>query len=643
MFNLEFGNSSRELKFLEKVIADREDCLRLDISVSKKFNGYILKQEIENISNCDVNLFETVIKLGNLFFHENLQDDYFYSNENARMFGNLTIPIDYNRENLDDKVNKQFDLDIDTKWDDPEVVSNLINHSPYQPYPAVLFSNYNVNSGLVIGSLSQDSFYHYFDAKHVNGYISVNIHFAFKAIDYRTIKSGETLTSYLYIGEIDCANDINRLFDNYNIALRSFLKDNCGASSVNRRTLIWDSWNDGIYRNVSEDMLVQEAKAAKRYFSNLEWFQLDDGYSKQIESNVDAGAHGLGVYYEENHGIDEKKFPNGLKGYTEKIKEIGLKPAIWVGGFCPIVTQIYRENPDWFIDYSYRINSTQPLDVSKIEAREYMKKAISWFIKDCGFEGLKHDFWSYAFEDSHNLLENKDKSGYEHREWWMSYIRRCLGEGYIQTGCDVSMGNPFIGKYFNNYRFGLDVGAGDWERVVASFFWGVSVLSTHSGDLFVPNCDSLGILPNLNDSDFMFIVNFAIITRSLVEISGRFSKVESDNKRLKVLQRATKYLNNGEDVFFAKYDYRKNGINIPCVVYIKSAFDGCDNADIIRTVALFNSSEQNLKVSFSLGDLDSHFSECKLEDVWNNEILCGNSFDFELKPHESRLFYVKRI
>ena len=34
--------------------------------------------------------------------------------------------------------------------------------------------------------------------------------------------------------------------------------------------------------------------------------------------------------------------------------------------------------------------------------------------------------------------------------------------------------------------------------------------------------------------------------------------VDKNNKRLQVIKRAVSYLNNGEQVYFANYDYRKN-------------------------------------------------------------------------------------
>lgn len=218
-------------------------------------------------------------------------------------------------------------------------------------------------------------------------------------------------------------------------------------------------------------------------------------------------------------------------------------------------------------------------------------------------------------------------------------MRETLKDGYIETGCDLSMGNPFIGKYFNNYRFGLDVGAGRWDNINTCLFWSVAVLSVHTGDLFVPNSDSIGLLPGLNDTDFMFVVNWQIITRTLVEISGRFSCIDANDPRLKVLQRATAYLNNGENVYFAKYDYRKNGENLPEIIYINSAFDSGDES--CKTVAVFNAGEKTKTVSFDCKDIGLSNGEKEVEFVWQNRKKKLNTFSFKLLPHQSVLLKVK--
>lgn len=635
MERIRLMGSDCELAFFHA--SGMEDRYTLD----KAENGYIIRRTVKNISDKTLPLDQLEAELRGLSFGGDPSDDYYYVNENARLFSHLTIPLDYNRENDGAAQNQKYALPVNRQWNDPGVQEGRICSCPYQPFPAILLSNYDSKKGVLCGSLSQEVFYHNFEVGHESGKAYLKIYSSFKDIAYREIKPQEELTDLFYIGETENADDINRIFDGYTKVLRNYLPNNAGADQTNRHTLIWDSWNDGIYRDVSEEMLLREAKAVKKLFPNVEWFQLDDGYSAYCEQNVDLDAHGLGVPYEGEEGVDKIKFPNGLKGYTDKLKEIGVRPAIWIGGFCPVKTKIYQEKPEWFLDYTYRVDWTQPLDVSQPQAREYMCFALDKFISEYGFEGIKHDFWSYAFEDRHNLLKNKDKSGYEYREWWNKQLRERLpADGYLETGCDISMGNPFIGKYFNNYRFGLDIGAGKWNNVKTTVFWAVAILTTHTGDLFIPNSDSIGLLPGLNDKDFMFVVNFQIITRTLVEISGRFSKVEENNPRLQILKRATMYLNNGEDVYFAKYDYRRKGENLPEIIYIRSAFDE-DNTDYI-TVAVFNSGEAVKEIVFTPADVGLKAGAHETEYVWLGEKKNQQEFCFKLQPHESVLLKIKK-
>ena len=634
-FLKELVNNHSVEKFL--INAEEEPALECNFLTEPAMGGVILTRIVKNSSDKPVSLAEIHTRFSNFTFGKSPLLDYFYANENARLYGQMTIPVDFNRTNPNDPENERYGLELDISLADPETICNRICSSPYQPFPAILVSNYETDNGLICGSISQDVFTHSFLLSHKGEGLELTVVSSFKDIAFRTLMPGEALYDRFYLGLSFKAQDINNIFGGYTEELRKLLRDGCGAGKVNRHTMIWDSWNDGVFRDVSEEMLLREARAVKRLFPNVEWFQLDDGYSAYCEKNVDLDAHGIGVPYEGESGVDRKKFPNGLRYYTDMIRKIGLRPAVWIGGLCPVKTKIYREHPEWFIDYGYRLDWTAPLDVSVSEARKYMKYALDTFVDDYGFEGIKHDFWSYAFEDRHDLLRGKEKSGYEYRNIWMKTIRDKIGDGYVQTGCDVSMGNPFIGRYFNNYRFGEDVASGIWERVLTTVFWGVAVLTTQTGDLFVPNSDSIGMLPGLSDRDFMFVVNFQIITRSLVEISGLFSDVDENDSRLKVVQRATAYLNNGENVYFPAFDYRQKGKVFPQIIMIKSAFDG---SPLHRyTVGLFNPFETTKNIALRAEDLGLNVFD--YTDVWSEETGKEQSvYYFSLEPHESKLLYV---
>ena len=612
-----------------------------ELMVQKTTNGYIVKRVFQNCSGQEIHLKELKATIKGICVGKERKKDYFYCNENPRIYGNFTLPVDFDRTN---GVTEQDGIKLDVRFADPDTVGERICASPYQPFPAILISNYDSLLGLVHGSLSQDAFFHNYTVCHDENGVVLNVYSSFKGIAYRIVKPNEILVDEWYVGVTERANDINFVFKEYVDELRKVLT--WEKRSANRKTLVWDSWNDGVYRDVSEELLIAEGKALKELFPSVEWLQLDDGYSAYCHENVDLDAHGLGVVYEGEEGIDYQKFPNGLKGYTDKVKELGLKPAIWVGGFCPVKTKIFREKPEWFIEYTYRVDWTQPLDVSIPEVREYMLSALDKFFVEYGFEGVKHDFWSYAFEDSHDILKNKDKSAYEHRRWWLTEMRKRLPPyGYMEACCDLGLGNPFLGEFFDNYRYGLDVGDGNWEKVKTTMFWGVACMATHTGDLYIPNGDSIGLMRGLSERDFLFLVNYLTATGSMVEFAGLYSKADCDEERKQFLQKATEHIRNGIDAFYIQFDYRRTGRVLPEIIYnTAEQLDFVKDAGVVGRIFLFNAEETEKEIVLTLSALGLKEGEYKLVDIWTGKtVVCTGEYKTIFPVHGSRAFYIERV
>jgi len=337
-----------------------------------------------------------------------------------------------------------------------------------------------------------------------------------------------------------------------------------------------------------------------------------------------------------------------LRRYSDELRKLGLRPAVWVGGFCPRTSPIFKDHPEWFADYSYRVDFSSPLDVSIPEVREYMTSALDKFFGDYGFEGMKHDFWSYLFEDSHDLMKNHDVSGYEYRRWWLQEIRKRLApDGYLQTGCDIVMGNPFLGEYFTNYRYGIDIGNGTWEYLKITYLWGAACFATHTGDLFVPNGDSIGLFENLDDTEAMFCMNYCLVMHAMVEIAGKLSE-HQNSPRMKALKKTACNPNNGQDIYFINYNYLDHKNIYPEMVYFKTPhFSVKENGDCIplRTVGIFNVEEETRKFGFSVTDLKLPEGIYTLTDVRSGEVFEfdeNGKFNFELIAHGSRLLAVSR-
>lgn len=595
-----------------------------------------------NVGGHPAELTELGITLNGIDLGGEPAGDYFYHVENPRIYGMMAIPVDLKRT-ADLAVSSEFDVLAGNRWADPGVVSDRIGASPYQPFPAILLSNYGSDIGLVHGTLSQRVFFHNYLVTHAEGGLRLDILSSFKAVRGRRIAPDETLVDSWYLGVTDQAADLQQCFQRYTAILRRKLPSLYGALPINRHSLVWGSWNDGHGPHVTEEQIVKTSAFLAEHFPTVEWVQLDDGYAALRKTT---SAHGLGVPYEGPEGIDHDKFPGGLKAFTDHVRQTGLRPAIWIGGALPADTPLAQDKPDWFVDYSLRTPTRRVLDISIPGVRDYMCSALDYFLRTSGFEAVKHDFWSYAFEDSRPLLSIIDKSGYEWRDWWLKEVRRRLpGDGYFQTGCDIVMANPFLGEFFTNYRYGIDIGGGNWEYVTTTMLWGTACFALNIGDLIVPNSDSVGLFPGLSDTEAMVCINYCLISRSMVEIAGWLFDADTEHPRFKALQKAVCCPNNGGEVSFAGYAYRQAD-EAPAVWYFRGPFFSLQESHPhlpSRTVALFNIADAPQTIGFNLAELGLPAGSYTACDVWKRDAvsaIAGNRFEAELPPHSSMLLAV---
>ena len=130
-----------------------------EIVISETENGFIAKRSYKNKTENVQKMRELCLAIDGISFGKATKNDYFYHTENPRIYEQMTFPVDYNRT-ANDASNSEFDVEAGNKWADPGVISERIGASPYQPFPAILLSNYGTEKGLVHGTLSQRIFFH---------------------------------------------------------------------------------------------------------------------------------------------------------------------------------------------------------------------------------------------------------------------------------------------------------------------------------------------------------------------------------------------------------------------------------------------------------------------------------------------------
>ena len=171
---------------------------------------------------------------------------------------------------------------------------------------------------------------------------------------------------------------------------------------------------------------------------------------------------------------------------------------------------------------------------------------------------------------------------------------------------------------------------------------GVTSFTTHTGDLFAPNSDSIGLLEGLSADERMLLINYCIATHSMVEIAGRLSKVQ-DKEKIKWLKKAVCNPNNGQDVYYIGFDYRSKKHTNPEKMYFNSPhFSAEENNPLmpVKTLALFNLDEEKKTYSVKREDMQLPVGDYMLTDVWSGERFDLKNFAVELDAHQSRLLAV---
>ena len=201
--------------------ANFQDELRLTFD-----GGLLAKRIVTNVGEKSLPINELKMKIKGISFGGESKKDYFYHNENPRIYETFTFPIDYKRTENDAK-NSEFDVVANNKWADSGVVCERIGASPYQPVPAILLSNYEKDTGLVHGTLSQKVFYHNYLAEHGDG-IELTVFSSFKDTAIRMLPSGQVLIDEWYLGKTSEAGNIEKIFSDYADELRKVLVDTEG-------------------------------------------------------------------------------------------------------------------------------------------------------------------------------------------------------------------------------------------------------------------------------------------------------------------------------------------------------------------------------------------------------------------------------
>lgn len=174
------------------------------------------------------------------------------------------------------------------------------------------------------------------------------------------------------------------------------------------RPILINNW-EATYFSFNEEKILTIAKTAREL--GIELFVLDDGWFGQRNDDTSS----LGDWFE-----NKEKLPNGIKGLSEKIDELGMQFGLW---FEPEMvcknTKLFKEHPDWIIATPDRRASHGRnqfvLDFSREEVVDHIFSLMDKIISESKISYIKWDMNRYITEAYSQSLDIDQQGEVFHR------------------------------------------------------------------------------------------------------------------------------------------------------------------------------------------------------------------------------------
>lgn len=166
----------------------------------------------------------------------------------------------------------------------------------------------------------------------------------------------------------------------------AFINDHVvrGEWKKKERPVLFNNW-EACFFDFNERKLLGLAKDAREMGAEL--FVLDDGWFGARDNDK----AGLGDY-----NINQKKLPNGMKGFADKIRELGMEFGLW---FEPEMvnedSDLYRAHPEYAVRLPNRkavLGRNQlVLDLCNREVQDYIIENVGAVLDEAGISYVKWD------------------------------------------------------------------------------------------------------------------------------------------------------------------------------------------------------------------------------------------------------------
>ncbi|RPI41764.1 MAG: alpha-galactosidase, partial [Bacteroidetes bacterium] len=236
----------------------------------------------------------------------------------------------------------------------------------------------------------------------------------------------------------------------------------------------WCNWFYTLNR-FGEDEILQNAAFAASHLGpyGLEYIQIDEGFQ---------------AWHGDWHGNSD--FPHGLKWLATRIRQMGLKPGIWISPFVVSdTTVVFRDHPEWFLKNAeggllrvgpwpdentgwFRDEAPKRygLDITHPGAEKWFTDLIDTIVNNWGFEMIKVDFVAWSVFSAHHFYDRSATPAQVYSRA-LRIIRETAGNSCHLLDCGP--GNITIGS-INSMRIEYDQNYGYADQVWKQYFLGPS-------------------------------------------------------------------------------------------------------------------------------------------------------------------------
>ena len=335
---------------------------------------------------------------------------------------------------------------------------------------------------------------------------------------------------------------------------------------------------------------------------------------------------------------DKEKYPNGLKYVSDKIREMGFIPSLWIGPTNETFeTDYLKENPEvllakeqcWVGTYFYDITHPKFLN-------DFLPKALS-MVDKWGYDAVKFDtlpICAERCEEYHERLYNSEITTYRAYRNMIEKTREILGKDRYILSCSGDKRSDVLwaADMFDAARIGLDIFK--WEEFLQNCVYRAMEFYPLHNVVLYNDPDNVVVRSEFNT------LNQAISRATFVSMLGMpvtFGDAfrDLDEKRVDILKRVIPPLDISPKDVSARVDKRD-----VCVtnLFVNKKFED------YNVVSVFNTTDKKCEYTLDFeNELELDGEKYHIYDFWNDKYLgtASGKISLSLNACETRLLSVR--